>query len=80
MSRNSSNVLQKRIVLKYYSGGGGAWIHLLGCLGVALFLFVRECIWNVPAISLVLLVSDHTGSLGFPPRRVVYPSGSMTPT
>ena len=35
-------------------------------------LVLRECIWNAPAVSLVLPVFDDTSSLGSPPRRVVY--------
>ena len=37
--------------------------------GRARFILVlRECIWNAPAVSLVLPTSDDTGSLGSPPR------------
>ena len=43
-------------------------------------LFLRECIWNAPAVSLVLPALDNTGFLGSPPRQVVYPSGSMVLT
>ena len=38
-------------------------------------LVLGECIWNVPAVSLVLPAFDDTGSLGFPPPQVVYPTG-----
>ena len=38
---------------------------------------LRECIWNVPAVSLVLPTLEDTGSLGSPLRQVVYPSGSI---
>ena len=34
--------------------------------------FFSECIWNAPAVSLVLPAFDETGSHGSPPRRVVY--------
>ena len=34
-------------------------------------LVLRECIWNVAAVPLVLPTFDDTGSLAFPPRRVV---------
>ena len=33
-------------------------------------LVLRECIWNAPAVSLVLPTFDDTGSLGSLPRRV----------
>ena len=42
-------------------------------------LVFRECIWNMPAVSLILPVFDVTGSLGSPPRQEVYPHGSMVP-
>ena len=38
-------------------------------------LVLLECILNAPAVSLVLPAFDDTGSLGFPPRQVVYPPG-----
>ena len=37
---------------------------------------LRECISNVPAISLVLPAVDDNGSLGFLRRRGVYPPGA----
>ena len=36
---------------------------------------LRECIWNRPAVSLVLPAYDGTGSLSSPPRQVVYTPG-----
>ena len=36
---------------------------------------LHECIWNDPAVSLVLPAFDNTGSLGFPPRQVLFPPG-----
>ena len=36
-------------------------------------LVLRECVWNVLAISLVLPAFDDIGCLGYPPRPVVYP-------
>ena len=43
-------------------------------------LVLRECIWNAPAVSLVLLQAfGDTGSLGFSQRKVVYPPSSMAP-
>ena len=38
-------------------------------------LVSRECILNDPAISLALPTFDDTGSLGSPPRQLVYPLG-----
>ena len=42
-------------------------------------LVLRQCIWNVTGVSLVLLAFDDSGSLGFPLRQVIYPPGSMVP-
>ena len=55
----------------------GVWVQLLGGQGdrARVILVLRECIWNGLAVSLVLLAFDVTGSLGNPPRRVVYPPG-----
>ena len=39
-------------------------------------LLLRECIWNAPMVSLVLLAFDDNGFLSSPLRRVVYPLGS----
>ena len=57
---------------------GEVWVQLFGGRGAhaRVILLLRECIWNVPAVSLVLSVFDDTGSLGFPPRWEVYPPGS----
>ena len=38
---------------------------------------LRECIWNASTVSIVLPSFDGIGSLGSPPRQVVYPPGSM---
>ena len=59
-------------------GVGGAWIQLLGGqeTRARVILILRECIWNVPAPSLVLSAFDDTGSLGSPPCPLVYPPGS----
>ena len=35
-------------------------------------LVVRECIWDAIVVFLVLSNFDDIGSLGYPPRRVVY--------
>ena len=40
-------------------------------------LVLCECIWNAPAVSLVLPTFDGTGSLDSPLRKVVYSPGSM---
>ena len=42
-----------------------------------LILVLRECIWNTPAVSLVLQTFDDSGSMGYHPRQVVYPPVSM---
>ena len=62
-------------------GVGGVWVQLLGCQGsrARVVLVLRQCIWNAPAVSLVPPAFDNTGSLGSPPRQVVYPPGFMVP-
>ena len=54
---------------------GGVWVQLLGGQGASprFILVLREYIWNGPAVSLALPSFDGTGSLGSPPRQVVYP-------
>ena len=61
--------------------GGGIWVQLLGGQGAnaRVILILYECIWNEPAVSLVLPAFDDTGSLDSPPRQVVYSPGSMLP-
>ena len=39
-----------------------------------IILVLLECIWNAPAVSLFLPAFVHTGSSGYPLRRVVYRS------
>ena len=39
-------------------------------------LVSHDCVWYESAVSLVLPTFDDTGSLGSPPRRVVYPHAS----
>ena len=53
------------------------WGSGFNCSGVSacVILVLRGCIWNFPAVSLVLPPFDDTGCLGYPPRRVVYPRG-----
>ena len=62
----------------YIYMGWGVLVQMLGVLGFhAHVIFVlRECIWNAPAVSFVLPTFHVTGSLGYPLRQVVYPSGS----
>ena len=50
--------------------GGGVMIQMLGGLGALarVILVVCDCIWNAPAVSLVLPTFYDTGSLGSPPR------------
>ena len=54
---------------------------MLGCQGACarVILVLRKCIWNASAVSLVLRAFDDAGSLGSPPRQVVYPFRSMVP-
>ena len=42
-------------------------------------LVLRKYTWNARAVSLVLPASNATGSLGSPPRRVVYSPVFMVP-
>ena len=58
----------------YIYGVGGGWVQLSkGQGGNARVIFVlHECIWNAPAVLLVLPAFDDTGSLGSPPCQVVY--------
>ena len=51
---------------------------IFGGLGARarVILVLRECLWNAPTVSLVFPAFEDTGSLGSPPRRVVYPPGS----
>ena len=57
------------------------WVQLLGGQGTrtCFILVLRECIGNVPTVSLVLPTYDDTSSLCSPPRRVVCPPSSMVP-
>ena len=52
----------------------GVWVQLLGdqVARARVILVLRECIWNAPAFLLVLPAFEDTGSLGSPPRQVVY--------
>ena len=67
------------VVNKLGNGVGGAWVQLLGGGGQgarALFILgLCECIWDAPAVLLVLPAFDDIGALGSPPRQVVYPPG-----
>ena len=57
---------------------GGILVSIVGDEGprACIILVLRECIWNAPAVSFVFPAYDDTGSLGSPPRRVVFPPGS----
>ena len=56
-------------------GVGGVWVRVLGGQGARtrVILVLRECVWNAPAVLVVLPAFDDTGSLGSPQRQVVYP-------
>ena len=56
---------------------GGVWVQLLEVQGacVRIIFVLRECIWNTPAVLLVLSAFDDNGSLGNPPCQMVYPPG-----
>ena len=72
------NVLQNMYNINTNEVGvGEPGFKCWGVRGLGLVLFVLcDYIWNAPAILLLLLAFDYTGSLGYLPRRVVYPSGS----
>ena len=57
---------------------GRVWVRLLGIQGprARVILVLRECMWNVPEVSIVLPAFNDTGSLVYPPRQVIYPPGS----
>ena len=64
----------------YIWGGGSLGLLLEGQGACARVIFVlRECIWNAPAISLVLPTFDDSGSLGSHPRQGVYHPGFLVP-
>ena len=56
---------------------GGVWVQLLGDQRALARVIpvLGECIWNAPAISLVLPAFDGTGSLGSLPPQLVYTPG-----
>ena len=56
---------------------GESGFNFLGVRGPALVIVLCECIWNGAAVLLVISAFDDTGSLGSPPRQVVYPPGLM---
>ena len=55
-------------------GVEGVWVQLLGDQGpcACVILVLRESIWNVPTVPVVLLAFDNTSSLIPPPHQVVY--------
>ena len=60
---------------------GGVWVQLLEGQGfrALVILVLRECIWNAPAVSLILPAFDDTGSMGSPPHQVIYPPVRLVP-
>ena len=60
---------------------GGVWVQMLEGQGAhdCVILVVRKYIWNAPTVSLFLEALDDIGSLGSPPRQVVYTPGSVVP-
>ena len=60
--------------------GGGSLGSIVGGKegGRTHVLVLDECILNAPAVSLLLLAFDDTGSLGNTPRLVLYPSPGST--
>ena len=62
-------------------GWGGVWVQLFEGQGAGdhVILVLCECISDAPAVSLVFPAFDDTGSLGYPPRMVVYPHGCTVP-
>ena len=60
-------------------GVGEVWVQILRVLGARalVILVLREYIWKVTLVSLVLSTFDNTDPLGSLPRQVVYSPGSM---
>ena len=74
------NVIKKKYINSEVRGGGlGSVVEGLGGASAHVILVLCESIWNAATVRLVLPAFDDTGSLGSPPRRVVYPPGSMVP-
>ena len=61
-------------LLLYINKWGGGLGSVVGGSGGPFLchLVLRECIWNAPAVLLVLQAFDDAGSLGSPPRQMVY--------
>ena len=61
----------------YILQGGGSLGSIIGGQGTCSYviLALRECIWNVLTVSLLLPALNDTSSLGSPPHLVVYPPG-----
>ena len=59
----------------------GVGVQLLEGQGTRarVIIVLRERIWNAHAVSLVLPAFGDIGSLGSPPRQVLYPPGSLVP-
>ena len=70
-----------RLIYIYITGVGECGFNCWGVRGARarVILVLHECIWNTPAVLLVLPTFDDTGSLGSPPRQMVLPPGSMIP-
>ena len=64
---------KKNYIYGVGESGFNCWGGQRACGRVILLL--SECIWNASVISLVLPAFDDNGSLGYPPRWVVYPRG-----
>ena len=62
------------IYIYIFRSGCGSLVQLLEDQGghVHVILALRKCIWNTPMFSLAFPAFDGTGSLGSPPRLVVY--------
>ena len=60
---------------------GGVWFKLFEVQGARarVILVLRECLWNAPAVSLVLPTFDDTDPLGSPPLQAVFPPVSTVP-
>ena len=74
------HVLQVRDIWRSGTGGTqsggveGVWVNWLEVRGdrCRVILVVRETVWNALVILLVLQTFDDTGSLDYPPGRVIY--------
>ena len=74
MHADPAVAMQRDMVMNNIYMGEGSLDSFVGGQEVSncVILVLRECIWNVPVVWLVLPVFDDTSSQGLPPNQVVY--------